>query len=189
VAAIHGTGAGNMTLRTGAILSVVLAAGLGGCVKPSGGKSIERTPGATSQPHVSDGELVAVREDWPSGQPFVRATMLRKPDGTLVEHGTYARWYDSGQKEYEATYDHGKLEGLESAWHRNGQQYSEQWYHAGLRHGQRRTWDDQGRLRSEEHYADDRPTGVWRVWDEQGRLRHERKAGDAPTPEGDRVIR
>ena len=170
-----------MILRAGVIWSLVLVGALCGCTNSSGDNAVEPLRRATSQPRVLAGELVPVREDWPSGQPYVRATMLRQPDGTLVEHGAYTRWFDSGQKEYEATYDHGKLEGLESAWHRNGQKYSEQWYRAGLRHGERRTWDDQGRLRSEEYYADDRPTGVWRIWDEHGRLRHERKAGETPT--------
>ena len=112
-----------------------------------------------------------VEESWPDGQLRLRRQVLRKPDGTLLDHGTYTCWHKNGLKEYEATYVRGRLHGVETAWHQNGEKRSEQQYDQGLRHGIRRDWDEQGRLRREEHYLKDRPHGIWTIWKGDGSIK------------------
>jgi len=117
------------------------------------------------------GNVETIREYWPNGQLKVEKHVLRRRDGTTVEHGLYTGWYDNGQKEYGATYVDGKLDGVETAWHRNGKKRTEQYYQHGQRHGPRYTWDEQGRLRTEENYFDDRPHGTWTIWKEDGSIK------------------
>jgi YD repeat-containing protein len=112
-----------------------------------------------------------VREFWPDGQLRVEREVVRRPDGTLVNHGAYTSWLADGQKEYEGSYVRGQTDGVEYQWHDNGQLRSEQHYALGLRQGPRYDWDAQGRLRKEEHYADDLPDGQWTIWEGDGRIK------------------
>ena len=137
------------------------------CHRPERANPATDTP---ARPHqASATELI--EEFWPDGQPRLRRHVLRKPDGTLLDHGTFTRWYQNGAKEYEAEYLQGQLHGIETAWHANGQKRSEQHYDHGLRHGVRRNWDEQGRLRAEEHYLKDRPHGTWTIWKGDGSIK------------------
>ena len=129
-------------------------------------------PGATRVSAARPAEDVEVVEQfWPNGTLRLRKHVLRMPDGTLVEHGTYTQWHVSGEKEYEATYIRGALHGVETAWHKNGRQRTEQHYVHGQRHGPRYDWDPEGRKRKEEHYFDDRPHGTWTVWKPDGQIK------------------
>ena len=112
-----------------------------------------------------------VEERWPDGKVRLHREVLRQPDGTLINDGTYTTWYDSGEKEYEATYVHGQLEGVAKSWHRNGRQWTEEHYVSGKREGVRYAWDESGLLRKEEHYVNDKPDGTWTVWDEKGKIK------------------
>jgi antitoxin component YwqK of YwqJK toxin-antitoxin module len=125
-------------------------------------------PHAATQPAVHS---EVAREFWPDGQFRVEREVVRKPDGTLVNHGAYVSWFLSGKKEYEASYLDGQIDGVERQWHDNGQLRSEQHYAHGLRHGPRYDWDSQGRLRKEEHYTDDLPDGQWTIWEDDGRIK------------------
>jgi hypothetical protein len=139
------------------------------CYLPAGCQHADRTPDTVGpSPHARSAEVI--EEFWPDSKPRLRSGVLRKPDGTPVNHGTYTRWYENGHKEYEATYDRGELHGVETAWHPNGQKRSEQEYKHGLRDGVRRNWDEQGRLRCEEHYVKDRPDGPWTIWKRDGSI-------------------
>jgi hypothetical protein len=122
-------------------------------------------PGPATRPANVD------EERWPNGVLRLQREVLRQPDGTLVNHGTFTTWYDNGQKEYEGTYVRGQLDGLARSWHRNGQQWTEEHYAAGQRAGVRYAWDEKGVLRKEEHYVDDKPDGTWTVWDEKGKIK------------------
>ncbi|MHC4063464.1 MAG: toxin-antitoxin system YwqK family antitoxin [Planctomycetota bacterium] len=112
-----------------------------------------------------------VEERWPDGTLMLRREVLRKPDGALVDHGRYTRWYNNGQKEYEGTFIRGRNDGVATRWHRNGQKAIEEHYARGQRHGTRSSWDENGVKRKEEHHFEDKPDGVWTVWDEHGRLK------------------
>lgn len=187
-------GSGIIMLLSGAGLAVtLLGAALGGC-HGRGTPEVGDTARATRAPAAANAarptrrptanalaaDLVPVVEDWPNGKAHVRATLRRRPDGALVEHGVFTRWYEDGTKEYEATFRDGQLDGVETAWHANGQKRSEQSYAGGLRHGVRRSWDPQGRLRTEEHYEHDQPAGIWTGWDEKGRIKWQRTLEPAP---------
>jgi hypothetical protein len=129
----------------------------------SQGTSEVRT-GADSEP------VQVVEEHWPDGTLRVRKQVLRQDDGSLVEQGTFTRWFASGQKEYEATFARGVLDGVETRWHENGTKATEAHYVNGLRDGTRRVWDANGMLRKEEHFVDDQPDGTWTVWDGEGEI-------------------
>jgi len=88
-----------------------------------------------------------VEEHWPDGRLRLRREVLRTADGTLLDHGTYTRWHDNGQQEYQATFIEGQIHGVATRWHRNGQIWTEQHFAHGQRHGPRYTWDEAGRKR------------------------------------------
>ena len=117
------------------------------------------------------GEVRIVKQYWPDGRLRLRKQVSEQSDGTLVNHGTYARWYDNGRKEFEATFIQGRNHGRATRWHRNGQKSVEEHYVYGKRHGTRRTWDENGVKRKEEHHVDDEPDGIWTVWDKHGRIK------------------
>lgn len=112
-----------------------------------------------------------VEEFWPDGRPKLRKEVTTLGSGSIVDHGLYVRWFDNGNKEYEATYRHGKLHGTERAWHRNGKLWSQNHYEDGLRHGTFLAWDEEGRKRKQEEYRYDKPHGEWVVWDKEGRVK------------------
>jgi len=112
-----------------------------------------------------------VEEFWPDGRPRLRKEVARLADGSVIDNGLYIRWFDNGNKEYEATYRHGKLHGVERAWHRNGRLWTENQYQDGRRHGTFLAWDEEGRRRKQEQYRNDQPHGEWVVWDPEGRVK------------------
>jgi len=105
-----------------------------------------------------------VEEYWPNGQLRLRKEVLQREDGTLVDHGSFERWHDNGEKEYEALFVHGKKEGTTIRYHKNGRKSTEQEYKKGRRHGRSLTWDDSGRLVKEESWSEGRPHGTWIIW-------------------------
>lgn len=126
------------------------------------------SPQALDQP---PGNLQVIEEHWPDGRPRLRKEALSGPNGALVNHGTYTRWFDNGNQEYEATYVHGELHGVATAWHQNGRKWTEQHYDHGVRHGARRNWDQSGRLRGEEHFVKGKPHGTWTIWKADGSVK------------------
>ena len=48
------------------------------------------------------------------------------------ENGKHVIYYGNGQKEYEAHYKNGKLDGLSTRWGSNGQKWIEQHYKDGV---------------------------------------------------------
>lgn len=116
-------------------------------------------------------ETEVVEERWPDGKLRLRKHVLRKPDGTLVNHGLYERWHDNGRKEYEALFVHGKTQGTTTRWHKNGEVWTQQEFLDGKPHGPGYIWDESGNMRKEENYADGRPHGTWTVWDKHGRIK------------------
>lgn len=112
-----------------------------------------------------------VEEHWPDGKVRLRRQVRRSPDGTLQDHGRYERWYNNGQKEYEATMVAGRKNGVVTFWHRNGRKWIEEHYLDGRRDGIRRVWDDLGRKRKEERFLLGKPHGIWTTWGEDGEIR------------------
>jgi len=126
---------------------------------------------AASKTDTSPSNTEVVTEYWPDGQLKLRKQVSRRDDNTVVNHGLYECWHNSGKPRYRATYVDGKLDGVETAWHQNGQKRTEQHYQHGLRNGPRYSWDEQGRLRKEENYQDDKPHGTWTIWKEDGTIK------------------
>ena len=112
-----------------------------------------------------------IEEFWPDRTPRLRKEVVRSPDGTPVNHGAYTRWHDNGRKEYEATFIHGKKEGVATLWHKNGQKWTQEHYINGRKHGPRITWDENGTKRKEEHFFEGKPHGTWTVWNDKGRIK------------------
>lgn len=111
-----------------------------------------------------------VEEYWPNGRLRLRKHVLTLEDGTSVNHGRFERWYDNGQKEYEAVFVLGKKEGTTIRFHRNGRKASEQEYRKGLRHGRSTSWNPAGEKVKEENWAEGKPHGTWTIW-ENGKVR------------------
>ena len=110
-------------------------------------------------------DVELVEEYWPDGQLKLRKHVLVQDDGTVANHGTFERWYDNGQKEYEAVFSHGRKEGTTVRYHRNGQRQSQQEYRDGKRHGRSVSWNPSGVKVKEESWADGKPHGTWTVWE------------------------
>ena len=128
-------------------------------------------------------DVRVIEQHWPDGSLRIRRQVLQGPDDTWVNHGSYTRWYDSGGKEYQASFLDGRKHGTETRWHQNGQKHAEAHYVNGQRHGVSRTWDESGTLRKEEHHANGRPLGTWTVWDQNGNIKWQGTFDDgAPTP-------
>jgi len=144
------------TIPLGLLPATLLLTIAAGCT--TGGR---RAPSAAEPVEV-------VEEFWPDGTPKTREEVIRQPDGSLVKNGCYTSWHNNGNKAYEATYDHGELNGVAHAWHKNGQLWTEEHYDHGVREGLRRNWDEKGRLRGEESYAEGKPDGTWTIWKGDG---------------------
>jgi hypothetical protein len=114
--------------------------------------------------------IEVIEEFWPGGMLRLRREVLRSPEGTEVDHGKYTRWHTNGQKEYEATFVHGKKHGTATFWHENGRKWIEENYADGRKHGVRRIWDDTGKRRKEENFANGKPHGTWTTWRDNGEI-------------------
>lgn len=130
-------------------------------------------PGSTAgdAPEQTRPATELVEELWPDGSIRMRKEVIRQPDGTLINHGTYTTWHRGGLKAYEGAYAYGKLDGVERTWHDNGRQRTEQYYRNGLRQGPRRDWDPEGNLVKEENYVEDVPHGTWTIWKDDGTIK------------------
>jgi uncharacterized protein with FMN-binding domain len=78
-----------------------------------------------------------------------------------------------GQKEREANYKDGKVDGLLVQWHENGQKRSEANYKDGKRDGRQVSWHENGQKRSEGNYKDGKLDGLWLIWHENGQKKGE----------------
>jgi antitoxin component YwqK of YwqJK toxin-antitoxin module len=136
-----------------AVLMLVLAHGLG-CHPVAHQKTVD-TPGETVE---------LIEDSWPNGQLRLRKYVQRQDDGTSVDHGSFERWHDNGEREYEADFIHGKKDGTTRRYHKNGQLSSEQEYANGKRDGHSISWDAAGVKVKEEHWADGQAHGTWTVW-------------------------
>jgi antitoxin component YwqK of YwqJK toxin-antitoxin module len=110
-------------------------------------------------------------EYWPDGTPKTYKEVARGPNGAPVENGRSTTWFQSGLKQYEATYINGKIHGLATAWHPNGCVWTTEEYADGLRHGTRTAWDQDGHRVQEEHYYNDLPDGTWTIWKTDGEIK------------------
>ncbi len=161
-----------MSRVAGMVLLILLVAG-GGCEQTTRPDSAEtatpQSPGPPEdRPTKSQAPVDVIEEHWPNGAIRTRVEVIHDADGEAVYHGTYTRWFDNGQKEYETTYVNGTIHGVERQWHRNGQLHVEQHIQHGVRHGTRISWDADGRQRIREEYCEGKPHGVWTVWTSNG---------------------
>ena len=123
-----------------------------------------------------------VEESWPDGSLRERKQVLVHDDGTTVDHGSFERWHDNGEKEYEAVFLYGKKEGTTVRYHKNGRRASQQEYKDGQRHGVSLSWDDSGEKVKEENWFEGKPHGSWTVWqDGKIKWRHAYEHG-VPAP-------
>ena len=151
------------------IAFVVLAALLclpGGC--RHGGQQAPATRPAEDPPTE---KVQIIEQRWPNGKLRLLKEVARDSDGEPVNHGTYTRWYDNGQKEYEAIFVMGKKDGIVTRWHRSGRMWMEEHYVDGRKHGTTSTWDDSGTMRKQENYLNGQPHGTWTAWGGSGRIK------------------
>jgi antitoxin component YwqK of YwqJK toxin-antitoxin module len=119
---------------------------------------------SADQPPVPNVETV--EEYWPNGQLRLRKQVLRLEVGSFLDHGSFERWHDNGNKEYEARFVRGKKEGTTIRYHKNGRKATQQEYRNGKRHGRSVTWNSAGAMVKEEHWMDGEPHGTWTIWEE-----------------------
>ena len=168
-------------MRVGMLLAVqtMVLVGLTGCehagqhTDPAETKKAEAHSRSmdTTELRTAKPSSQVVEEFWPDGTPRLRKGIVTGSDGKQVNHGKYQRWFDNGQKEYEATFIQGNKHGLATRWHENGQKWIEEHYLNGQRHGVSRTWDQGGNLRKQEEHLQGKPHGVWTVWYPDGRIK------------------
>ncbi len=109
-------------------------------------------------------QAVLVEEHWPGGQRRLQKHVLHLEDGTTVDHGSFVRWHDNGNKEYEAVFVMGKKHGTTIRYHRNGQKATQQEYLKGERHGRSTSWNEAGVKVKEENWYEGKPHGTWTIW-------------------------
>ena len=149
--------------RFGATVLAVSLCCLAGCIHGGRKTSCE----------CSKDQTAVVEQYWSDGTLRLRKEVVKHPDGSTVNHGTYTRWHDNGQKECQATFIDGKKDGLATLWHKNGQVWTEEQYVDGQKHGPRYVWDENGTKRKEEHFFEGKPHGTWTVWNAKGRIKSE----------------
>jgi antitoxin component YwqK of YwqJK toxin-antitoxin module len=135
---------------------VLLPVFVAGCGRHAGPVSV-----APSASHVE-----VVEEYWPNGGLKLRKHVLRREDGTRVDHGSFERWHTNGIKEYEVVFVLGEKDGTEFRYHRNGRVWTRCEYRDGKRNGSSITWDDSGAMVKQEEWADGQPHGTWIVWED-----------------------
>ena len=111
-------------------------------------------------------QTTVIKEHWPNGRLRLSKQVLQNDDGSTMNHGKYERWYNNGNREYEAVFVLGKKEGTTVRYHRNGIKANQQEYHNGQRHGRSVSWDPSGVIVKEENWNEGKPCGVWTVWED-----------------------
>jgi hypothetical protein len=115
-------------------------------------------------------DIETIEQLWPDGTLRLRKQVLRQPDGTLLNHGTYVRWHENGREECRTHFRRGKKHGTSTLSHRNGKKWIEEHHDEGIRHGRRTVWDETGVKRQEEHFLKGKPHGTWTTWRADGEI-------------------
>jgi antitoxin component YwqK of YwqJK toxin-antitoxin module len=63
-----------------------------------------------------------------------------------TKEGSYKKWFENGQTEYTATYNHGLIEGLSESWYKSGIKESEEYWQHGQLNGKVKYWTEKGEL-------------------------------------------
>lgn len=108
------------------------------------------------------------KELYTNGKPRVNYSGWTGKNG-FVLHGKQQWFYEDGQKQYDATYNNGKLEGMESFWNRDG---SLNWTRDHTPYGTiifTRYWPG-GKKKSESSWVGLTAEGAATLWDENGKL-------------------
>ena len=82
--------------------------------------------------------------------------------------GRAESFYDNGQKEWEANYKDGKVDGLWTDWYENGQKKAEANWKDGKEAGFTTAWYENGQKQGEGHSKDGERHGVWIFYTEYG---------------------
>lgn len=89
-----------------------------------------------------------------------------------------AKWYSSGQHQYEKEYEDGKLAGLSIKWYSNGQKQAENSYKSGQLFGDYMTWYENGQQAIKGKNKADKKDGKWTYWYSNGELEQEIEYAD-----------
>jgi hypothetical protein len=84
-------------------------------------------------------------------------------------HGTWTRYFASGQRAEVRTYDRGTPTGTWRAFHANGRKAWEVSYRGGVRHGAFTAWHPNGRTAERQRYVNGRTVGPRLAWSAAGR--------------------
>jgi hypothetical protein len=88
--------------------------------------------------------------------------------GPPVLSGTYAAFYQNGQKKVEGGIRNDQREGLYTWWYENGQKKAEGFYKKGEITGLWTSWYAQGQKESERIIKNGKISGLVTLWTEQG---------------------
>lgn len=80
------------------------------------------------------------------------------------------RYFPNGEKEFEAEYLNGELNGESRQWYKNGNLWVEEGYLNGLKHGPFIVYTDNGDKSFAGEYDEGTKTGQWDFWDNNGNL-------------------
>jgi len=80
------------------------------------------------------------------------------------------RFFPNGEKEFEAEYLNGELNGESRQWYSNGNLWVEEGYLDGLKHGAFTVYSDDGEKSFSGEYDEGVKKGRWNFWDNKGNL-------------------
>jgi antitoxin component YwqK of YwqJK toxin-antitoxin module len=92
-------------------------------------------------------------EEYSNGMKKATYTGYGSNKDTIVgRHGTYTKWYENGEKKFEANYRYGLAHGKATLWNENGIKREESTYVDGKRHGISKIYDEHGNLEFKDTY-------------------------------------
>jgi antitoxin component YwqK of YwqJK toxin-antitoxin module len=116
------------------------------------------------------GSAEVVVETHPDGTPRIERTVLREPDGRLVDHGPWESFHPGGKRESKGDYEQGKRVGAwEFRWP-DGRMRARGPFQDGLEHGAWTTFHRGGEKESTGSYARGRRAGKWTFWSADGEI-------------------
>ena len=135
----------------GLLMVLGLMVSFGGCGKDSDsptGPSEEGTEGPQGQ------TLEVKTEEWDNGNIKVEFQFYRAGE-SVIKHGYYKEYYESGEVEWEVNFVDGKLDGKGVVYYESGKVMVEGNYVDGKKEGKKVYYDEEGNITDEDIYEND----------------------------------
>ncbi len=124
---------------------------------------------AKSVPAPTFVDVVNIETPYPNKKPKVRCSVKRYSDNSVVYHGPFASFYQSGEKFEEGNYVDGKKDGPWKLWYENGQLAKTENYANGQLEGQWSTLNNKGVKETDVSYKAGKRDGRWLTYGDDGK--------------------